>query len=161
LRVDVGGARVGVVHGDAESLAGWRFSQETLATPAGHEAASRAFSLAEADVFASSHTCLPVLQSFGPGRALANNGAAGMPNFKGALFGLATRIALSPSEEALYRLRIGALVVEAIPLRYDTRAWERHFVARWPAGSDAHASYYRRIVNGPEYSVERALRPAG
>jgi hypothetical protein len=158
LRVDVGPARVGIVHGDAGSLAGWGFSQEALATPAGHAQADGAFAAAEVDVFASSHSCLPVLQSFSGGRAIANNGAAGMPNFRGALFGLATRIALKPSATALYRMRAGEVFVEAIPLRYDSAAWERRFAARWPAGSDAHASYYRRIAGGPEYRVAQALR---
>lgn len=159
-RVDVGDTRVAVVHGDADSLAGWGFSQETLATPAGYAAALRAFSTAQVDVFASSHTCLPVLQSFSSDRVLINNGAAGMPNFKDAFFGLATRIALRASDEALYRTRIGNTFVEAVPIRYDARAWERHFAAQWPAGSDAHASYYRRIVSGPEYTLERAVRLA-
>lgn len=161
MRVDVADTRVAVVHGDADSLAGWGFSQETLATPAGHAAALRAFSLAEVEVFASSHTCLPVLQSFSPGRVLINNGAAGLPNFKGALFGLVTRVALTASDQAIYRARVGEAFVEAIPLRYDAEAWERHFVARWPAESDAHASYHRRIVSGPDYAVARALRLAG
>lgn len=158
LRVDVGHARVAVVHGDAESLAGWAFSQEALATTAGYETASRAFALAEVDIFASSHTCLPVLQTFGPDHVLINNGAAGMPNFKGGVFGLATRIALSPGEEALYGVRIGELFVEAVPLRYDTAAWKRRFLRTWPPGTDAHASYYGRIVNGPEYSPDQAVR---
>jgi hypothetical protein len=30
----------------------------------------------------------------------------------------------------------------------------------WPAGSDAHASYYRRIVSGPAYGFEEALAAA-
>jgi hypothetical protein len=50
--------------------------------------------------------------------------------------------------------------VEAVPIRYDAGAWERHFTAQWPADSDAHASYYRRIVSGPEYTLERAVRLA-
>jgi hypothetical protein len=158
LRVDVGDARVAVVHGDADSLAGWGFAQETLATQAGHAAALRAFSAAGVDVFASSHTCLPVLQTFGPRRALINNGAAGMPNFGGALFGIATRIALRASGDALYRARVGNAFVEAVPIHYDAAAWERHFVARWPAGSDAYASYHGRIVDGPAYTLERAAR---
>jgi len=160
LRVDVAGARVGVVHGDAESLAGWGFAQETLASPAGREAALHAFALSRVDVFASSHTCLPVLQTFGAGRVVVNNGAAGMPNFQGALFGLATRIAAAPSDDALYRVRVGDAFVEAIPVRYDARAWERRFVSHWPEGSDAHASYYRRIASGPEYAPQQALRDA-
>ena len=36
---DVGGERVGIVHGDADSLAGWGFSQEVLGTPGGIAAA--------------------------------------------------------------------------------------------------------------------------
>jgi hypothetical protein len=158
MRVDVGDTRIAVVHGDADSLAGWGFSQEALATSAGRAAALRAFSLAGVEVFASSHTCLPVLQSFSPHRVVINNGAAGMPNFNGALFGLATRIALTAGKEVVYRTRVGEAFVEAVPLHYDTGAWERHFIARWPPDSDAHASYYRRIASGPDYAAERALR---
>jgi hypothetical protein len=58
----------------------------------------------------------------------------------------------------VYRTRVGEAFVEAVPLRYDTGAWERHFIARWPPNSDAHASYYRRIASGPDYAAERALR---
>jgi hypothetical protein len=158
LRVDVGGARVAVVHGDAESLAGWNFSQEVLGTSDGYDAARRAFDASGVDVFASSHTCLPVLQRFPSRCALINNGAAGMPNFKGEIFGLATRIALSPGKESLYAVRLGELFVEAVPLRYDVAAWERRFLQQWPAGSDAHVSYYSRIANGPPYSRAQAFR---
>jgi hypothetical protein len=160
MRVDVGDTRVAVVHGDADSLAGWGFSQETLATPAGYDAALRAFSGAGVDVFASSHSCLPVLQAFPDERVLINNGAAGMPNFRRALFGIATRIALTASDDAFYRTRVGSTFVEAVPLRYDAGAWERHFLARWPAGSDAHASYHERIGSGPSYGIEQAVRLA-
>ena len=158
LLVDVAGVRVAIVHGDAESLAGWRFSQEALATPAGCDVARRDFDLAKVDVFASSHTCLPVLQAFGGRRVLVNNGAAGMPNFKGTTFGLVTRVACSPSNAALHAIPIGDIFVEAIPLHYVAAAWQRHFVAHWPEGSDAYASYYLRIVNGPHYSPDAALR---
>src|SRR3954468_20255630 len=44
----VGGERVAVVHGDADSLAGWEFSQESLSTPAGSAAALRNFDKAGA-----------------------------------------------------------------------------------------------------------------
>jgi hypothetical protein len=158
LRVDVAGMRVAVVHGDAESLAGWGFSQEALATPAGYQRASRAFDLGRVDIFASSHTCLPVLQRFERGGVLINNGAAGMPNFNGELCGLASRIGRTPSLDAVYGIRVGDLCVEAIPLRYDTVAWQRRFLKHWPAGSDAHASYNGRIAGGPQYSREQALR---
>lgn len=159
----VGDARVAIVHGDADSLAGWGFAQETLATGEGMRHARAAFDAAGVDVFASSHTCLPVLQSFAGGRVLVNNGAAGMPNFRGERFGLATRIAVSPAKDSLYGARCGEVFIDAIPLRYDPAAWLRRFLEQWPEGSDAHQSYFGRIVDGPNYPRESALRsaPAG
>jgi hypothetical protein len=156
----VGDERIGVVHGDAESLAGWGFSQEVLASAAGARAAHEACVRAGVRVFASSHSCLPVLQRLDGGCAIINNGAAGMPNFAGTHFGLATRISVRPGRRPLYGARAGRLWVEAAALEYDFAAWEREFVAQWPPGSDAHRSYYQRIVRGPRYAREQALRVA-
>lgn len=158
LVAEVGGERVAVVHGDADSLAGWNFSQEHLATPAGLGAARAAFTAANVRLFASSHTCLPVLQSIDAARAIVNNGAAGMPNFSGTRFGLATRISVRPRAGALYGLRVGAIEIEAHPIPYDHAAWSARFLASWPDGSDAHISYHSRIVDGPRYDVAAALR---
>ena len=155
---EVGGMRIAIVHGDSDSLAGWGFSQETLATQAGQKAARAAFAAAGVAVFASSHTCLPVLQAIDGAGIIANNGAAGMPNFAGTAYGLATRIALAPHARALYRMQIGALVVEAIPIDYDAAAWRQSFLEQWPEGSDAHASYWHRIIDGPGYLAEQAAR---
>jgi hypothetical protein len=154
----VGAARVGIVHGDAASLAGWGFAQETLSTSAGRLSAQAAFDRAQVEVFASSHTCLPVLQRFGASRAIVNNGSAGMPNFRGERYGVATRISVNPRDDALYRLQCGEIHVEAIALRYDQTAWEKRFLELWPAGSPAHRSYYKRITSGPSYAVGEALR---
>jgi predicted phosphodiesterase len=160
LTARIGDARVAVVHGDAESLAGWGFSQEALATGEGMEQARAAFDAAGVDIFACSHTCLPVLQRFGGERFVVNNGAAGMPNFRANRYGLATRIALAPAHESVYGMRRGALHIEAVPLRYDHAAWERRFLEQWPPGSDAHASYCQRIVAGPNYEFGDAARTA-
>lgn len=157
---EIGGERIAIVHGDADSLAGWGFSQEILATAAGRQAALAAFEAAKVRVFASSHTCLPVLQSFEGARLIVNNGSAGMPNFAGSAFGLATRISVTPSRAALYRARAGRLHIEAIAIHYDAAAWHARFLGQWPEGSDAHASYWRRIVNGPGYGIDAALRAA-
>ena len=157
---EVGGLRIAIVHGDADSLAGWEFSQETLATRDGREAAQAAFRAAGVRVFASSHTCLPVLQAFEGAGVVVNNGSAGMPNFAGTEYGLATRISVAPHSKALYRSRVGPLHVEAIPIDYDAAAWRAVFLAQWPEGSDAHASYWRRITHGPRYGVDLALRAA-
>ncbi len=161
----VGATRVGIVHGDANSLAGWGFSQEVLATPAGLAAARAGFDAAGVGVFASSHTCLPVLQSMaiaaGEG-LLVNNGAAGMPNFRGLRCGLATRVSVrAPEHRVLYGARAaGGVHVHAVPVEYDTAAWERRFLEQWPIGSDAHLSYFGRICDGPGYAAEMAMRAA-
>ena len=117
-----------------------------------------AYRTAGVRIFATSHTCLPVLQSFEGAGVIVNNGAAGMPNFARTEYGLATRIAATPHPQALYRMRLGPLHVEAIPIDYDATAWRKAFVAQWPEGSDAHASYWRRINDGPRYLANQALR---
>ena len=158
----VGAIRVGIVHGDADSLAGWGFSQEALATPEGLAAACDAFATAGVGVIASSHTCLPVLQRIANGSrdsVLINNGAAGMPNFRATSYGLVTRISVhAPSVEAIYGVSVEGAHVHAIPVRYDTAAWKRRFLQQWPSGSDAHVSYYGRICDGPAYAAGDAVR---
>ena len=81
-----------------------------------------------------------------------------MPNFAGTAYGIATRISERPSAAALYRARAGALHVEAVAIDYDAAAWRKRFLAQWPEGSDAHASYFSRITGGPRYRIEDALR---
>lgn len=153
----VGAGRIGIVHGDAGSLAGWGFSAEALATADGRAAAQEALARARVDVFACSHTCLPVLQCF-PGGAIVNNGAAGMPNFAGTRGGVATRISVRPRRGALYRARSAGLYLEAHAIDYDHAAWQRRFLELWPEGSDAYRSYAQRIMSGPRYARTSALR---
>ena len=159
LVAEIRGLRIGIVHGDAESLAGWQFSQEAL-----RERPERADALlagAGVDVFACTHTCLPVMQEFVAPRGrtlIVNNGAAGMPNFRDTRFGLATRIAGRASPGALYGTRLGATVVEAVPVHYDHEAWLARFDRVWPAGSPASLSYRKRIASGPGYDIEQAVR---
>jgi hypothetical protein len=160
LAARVGDATVGIVHGDAGSLAGWCFSQEALATPGGHAAALAAFAQAGVDIFASSHTCLPVMQRFDGGEVLINNGSAGMPNFYGVTYGVATRISVSRNSDALYSARCRDAWVEAIALPYDNQGWQERFLAQWPPGTDAHTSYWERITCGPRYEVAQAVRLA-
>jgi len=156
--------RVGIAHGDAESLAGWNFSHEALQQDPAR--ASAMLAAAEVDIFACTHTCLPVMRALDTprGRSLiVNNGAAGMPNFRGTRVGLATRIAVESSGDALYGTRFGAVVVEAVPVPYDHDAWLARFDRVWPEGSPAALSYRKRIVSGPAYELDQALRvgPSG
>lgn len=165
LVAEVGGVRTAIVHGDARSLAGWDFAQEALADPAHRAQVAQQFATANARIFASSHTCLPVALEFATPRgacALINNGAAGMPNFHGTRHGLITRIATrsAPHVEPLYALRVGAVRIEALPLHYDYARWQQEFLANWPLGSPAHASYYQRIRQGPAYHPAQAAHLA-
>jgi hypothetical protein len=160
LTARVGDARIGIVHGDAVSLAGWGFARDRLDDPAHGRWIESMFREARVDVFASSHTCLPALRRFGgdaPG-VVANNGAAGMPNFAGTRHGLVTRIGTRPFEgpQLAYGLEHRGVSIEALRVEYDADRWTRHFLASWPAGSPAHASYFRRIVEGARISQGEA-----
>ena len=156
----VGDARVGVVHGDAEALAGWRFDVAALDDPANQAWLSAAFAQAQVDIFASTHTCLPALRRFDHGNGVGwviNNGAAGMPNFTDTRFGVITRISLLPSPHPrLYGGTIRGVYLDALAVQFDTRGWEQEFLTQWPPTSPAYSSYFRRIVHGPDYAIEQA-----
>lgn len=155
-RYRVGGARIGVVHGDAESLAGWRFDAGALDDPEQHDWRADAFAQADVDVFASTHTCLPATRSYDHGatKVIANNGAAGMPNVSNARFGILTRIAATPSPHPrLYGQYLGGTRIDALAIRYDDAEWRKRFLANWPEGSSAWLSYFDRIANGPAHSL--------
>ena len=160
-RYQVADCRVGVVHGDAESLAGWRFDVRALDDPQALPWLRSAFMASEVDLFASTHTCLPALRRFGvaPGRAgwVCNNGAAGMPNFARDLAGLCTRIGSSPSPHpVLDEIRSGGAYAALLPVRFDADRWRTEFLAQWPPGSPAWSSYFERISRGPAFAPEQA-----
>jgi hypothetical protein len=161
---EVGDLHIAIVHGDTESLAGWGFSQEALRDESQRDKAAAWFNSSAARVFASSHTCLPVMQDFETPRGrcvLANNGAAGMPNFRTTRHGLITRISCTPAADALYGTALDGVHIEALPVYYDHASFERVFLANWPAGSPAYDSYYHRITAGPSYDAVSAVRLQG
>ena len=159
----VGDLRVGIVHGDAASLAGWRFAHDALDAPTNLAWLDDVRRASRVDLFASTHTCLAALRDLelAAGRlTVINNGAAGMANFAGTTFGLVSRIAVTPSPVApLYGLVRDGVHIDALPLRYDLDAFVGRFGQRWPEGSPAHLSYFRRIVAGPDHAVARAAVP--
>jgi hypothetical protein len=152
LVAQVGEARVGIVHGDARSLAGWGFAHDRLADASHARWVESAFRDARVDVFASTHTCLPALRAFDCG-VVANNGAAGMPNQAGTRFGLVTRIGREPYRgyDRAAGLEQAGVHIDALRVDYDHERWVQRFLASWPPASAAHASYYRRIVEGPRF----------
>jgi hypothetical protein len=160
----VGGVRVGIVHGDSDSLAGWAYSAERLDTDAGLEKLQADFVAANVDVLASSHTCRAVAMAVparNRKRALFNNGAAGMPSVRGERYGLLTRIATRPARVALYGTSIAGVFVDGIPLRYDHNRWLAAFTRNWPQGSAAYVSYFERMCRGPEHDALVRLRVTG
>jgi hypothetical protein len=159
-RYKVGDCRVGVVHGDADSLAGWRFSRTGLAATVADLTVADwlddAFAQAQVEVFASSHTCEPVLHQrphLSRANVVINNGAAGMPNFMGQLSGVITRISLTPFQTStlpgvnvIERVETHGVEVAAISVPYDHEHWRKRFLDNWPEGSEAYISYYLRIM---------------
>jgi hypothetical protein len=164
-RADVGALRIGLVHGDAQSLAGWGFAQEHLSQASHREQVREWFSRANVDAFASTHTCLPVFQRLrcadpSAHRWVFNNGAAGMPNFAGDTAGLVTRFSTRPLAGGLSRAGVthAGIFVDALAVEVDAAEAQRRFLAQWPLGSDAHASYFSRIVDGPSYRLDQVVR---
>jgi hypothetical protein len=160
-RYRVGAVRVGVVHGDADALAGWRFDPAALDDPALQAWRAEAFAKAEVDVFASTHTCLPATRSFDLDgvKVIANNGAAGMPNARDSQFGILTRISAIPSPRpSLYGHSLRGVHVDALAIRYDIASWQKCFLENWPEGSPAWLSYFERIAKGPDYRLQSSCR---
>ena len=157
----VGRLRIGIVHGDAWSLAGWRFAHDRLHDPAQDARLSAAFELGAVDGYACSHTCAPALK-VRDDRFVINNGAAGMANFAGDCSGMLTRISTRPLPAALERPRAFGLHergvwIDALRIRFDLHRWIERFDAIWPAGSPAAVSYRDRLVRGPSFTIDRAL----
>ena len=120
-----------------------------------------AFRDARVDIFASTHTCLPAFRRFVVEErevAVANNGAAGMPNFAATRFGLLTRIAASPfrGDGVAMRESVAGVHIEALRIEYDHERWLARFLASWPEDSAAHASYFGRLVRGPAYALQES-----
>ena len=162
LVAQIGDARFGIVHGDAESLAGWRFAHDSLHEPENVAWLHNVCEHAKLTGFACSHTCLPTFRRFktATGVHLAiNNGAAGMPNFAGTAYGLITRLSVHPPRDGIaqYGDMINGVYIDAIPVHYDAQNFREHFLANWPQGSPAHHSYFQRISEGPDYAPPHAL----
>jgi len=178
----VGETRVGVIHGDPESLAGWGLAPETthpdipalqaaVKVPPDHprttvEQLRNWLKEANVDVFASTHTCIPFAQKVVDEKGQIeglyfNNGAAGMGNFNRNTAGLFTRISTRPEapKDSLYGIFWKGLRVDAVPVPYDSKAFVKDFETRWPPGSPASISYEARVRRGLSfYSVEMANR---
>ncbi|MDR1013623.1 MAG: hypothetical protein LBL86_01400 [Coriobacteriales bacterium] len=153
-RVD--GRRVAVTHGDERLVGGWGCSRDSLRDAVRQGELDTWMRVNGVAVLATTHTCAPAAVTLGSG-AVVNNGAAGMPNFRGTQYGLATRVGAAPSPSALYRACVDGVSVEAVPLCYDHDAYLQWFDSRWPTRSPAAVSYRGRIEGGPADEVGNAL----
>jgi hypothetical protein len=147
----VGSVKIAITHGDAESLAGWGFSRESLRNA--DALLKQYFAAANVSIFACTHTCLPaskrVVLEQGDGLVI-NNGSAGMANGQGETCGLITRISLNKSlQKSQFHAQIQGLNVDLLSVDFAISDWENSFLENWPLGSPAHTSYYRRIMQGP------------
>ncbi len=170
-RYQVGDCRIAVVHGDADSLAGWRFDVDSLNDPSAVGWLQSVFADAQVDLFASTHTCLPAMRTFtlktesNATGYVVNNGAAGMPNFApdttnssaiSHLHGLCTRISLTPSpHETVFEAQHSGAYIALLPIRYHHTRWTEQFLKQWPPGSSAHKSYFQRIREGTNFTKNR------
>lgn len=149
LTAAVGELRIGIVHGDPSSIAGWGFALERLDDAAHRPWLEDTARAAMVDVFASTHTCGAVMRSFemaGRRLVIANNGAAGMGNFQGDTRGLITRISVHQSPHApLYGLERRGVFIDALPVPFDLEGFIAQFDRIWPEGSPAAISYRARI----------------
>ena len=166
LVMRVAGLRIGIIHGDPDSVAGWGLAVENMPPPGcACPSTERWFREAGVDILACTHTCLAHMQDFtvdGRRCLVANNGAAGMPNFRGDRRGLLTRIGTSPSPfGCLYGGHLGDGYCEAVPVIWNNVAWEAWFKSVWPEGSPAARSYAGRLRKGPDHRPARACRLTG
>ncbi len=166
LVAEVSGVRVGIVHGDPTSLAGWNFDASRLDHGTIHPFLQQVHVASGLSLFASTHSCTAAMRQFsmsGQPFTIANNGSAGMANFMGDPRGLVTRIAPTSSGLALYGVNHGPLVVEAVPVAFDLESFLARFDEAWPEGSDAALSYRKRLLFGPDHSLNaaRAARKEG
>jgi hypothetical protein len=145
-------ARIGIVHGDAESLAGWRFDPSALAELVPSAWLRSVFAQSKVDVFASSHTCARALRVFVGLGAVINNGAAGMGSVAGSCSGVITRIGLEPAPRdfpVVASAQVARVHLQALAVHFDDARWQETFLSMWPPGTAAHTSYWRRIAHGP------------
>ena len=177
LTASVGPHRVAIVHGDPESLAGWRLALEAI-EPADHLARARVgwtgnptstadmadwCTRACVEVICSTHTGLPYaqdVQRHGARHLIANNGCAGLPNFTARRHGVITRLSTSPAvpTDSLYGTNLGGLRFDALPVHYDTGRWLTEFLDAWPPETPGHRGYHSRITDGTWLRLDQAAR---
>ncbi len=129
---------MGISHGDEKLIGGWDCSRESLQDVLRQDELDCSMAENDLDVFTTTHTCAPAVLTLARG-AFINNGAAGLPNFRGSATGWSSaspRRIPTPCSAASGRLHI-----QAVPVRYDHDASLAWFDGLWDASSPAAISY--------------------
>lgn len=156
MTVQIFGQNIAITHGDEKKLGGWECSRENLNRIDRQEELNKWFKDNDIDILATTHTCSPAALKLVNGIVI-NNGASGMPNFKGKIYGLITRISLYKYDAAIYREKMKNLYVEAVAIKYDSNKFLKWFDDVWNIGSEASLSYRDRIVKGTDDFIDNAL----
>ena len=104
------------------------------------------------DILVKTHTWLPVLYS-NDKHIVVNNGAAGMANVKDSTYGLITRIAKTPSEDAIVSEKIDNIYVELVKIDFSIEKFLEWFESVWDDNSPASISYKKRIIHGTSLEI--------
>jgi hypothetical protein len=177
LTAALGGRRVGIVHGDFESLAGWKLALEATdpidpdarahtgfsGTPTSSAQIADWCRRAHIEIVCCTHTGLPYAQDHhhdGGPYLVANNGCAGLPNFTESHHGVLTRLSTNPDPppDALYGINLNGLRFDALPVSYDHARWASDFTHIWPPGTAAHRNYHQRLQHGTWLTAQHATR---
>ena len=114
---------------------------------------------ANCDVFACTHTCLPVMIDYENGsKAIVNNGSAGIPNFKGETFGVITRISEDietvPSSSLYSTIISDCIRIDALAVHFNHEDFlQKKFLIDWPEGSPGYVNYFDRIRYGTKIDI--------
>lgn len=145
--------KIGITHGDEKSMSGWECSHDNLQKKERQDEISKWLVDNNIDILATTHTCLPVIYNNGK-NIVINNGAAGMANIKDSTYGLITRIAKTPSKDAIVSEKIDDLHVELVKIEFDITNFVNWFDSIWSENSPASISYKNRIVNGTSLEID-------
>ncbi|MBG9980552.1 hypothetical protein [Facklamia lactis] len=163
LTFNINEFKIGITHGDEKYIAGWDCSLEKLKQIERQKEIIKWMKFYDIDILATTHTCgTAFLYSDDHQKIISNNGAAGMPNFKGTNFGLSTRISISNrNKHAVYSQSITKnnqkIYVELVPIQYSQNKYIKWFDSIWPKGTSAEKSYRNRIIKGPNITLNDSI----
>lgn len=159
LTARVGKTRVGVIHGDPNSLSGWDFSAEAFNLdkfPAAKTVwenepnVSPLFLESDLDAYVCTHTCVTHAVGLPCGGLIFNNGSSGMPNFKEKPgCGVLTRVSSnkntpvhSDGHSLYHSVSKSGARFDHIEVPFDHISFVDWFLETWPENSPAQQKVF-------------------